>query len=160
MRNEDVPAIRDITWRGWKGVTVRELVEKRYGPVLRKGWRECKTDEVLRTCRERPDCVLVAEVEGRVVGYATFLYSEDDGCGYVGNNCVDPDYRGKGIGSALNRAVIERLRTLGARVVMVTTLEHDLPARRVYEKNGFMELVKSVTYTLAFECAENHSDGP
>lgn len=144
----DLAAIHDITWRGWDGMTVRELIERRHGPLGRKGWRDWKADEVAAGCESHPECVLVAELDGKVVGYATFYFSQAEGCGHVGNNCVDPDYRGHGVGTALNEAVLTRLRELGARIVVVTTLEHDLPARRVYEKNGFAELVRSVTFTL------------
>ncbi len=144
----DLAAIRDITWRGWDGMTFRELVEKRHGPLGSKSWRDWKADDVVAGCEGHPECVLVAELDGKVVGYATFHFSQAEGYGHVGNNCVDPDCRGRGVGTALNEAVLARLRELGARIVAVTTLEHDLPARRVYEKNGFVELVRSVTFTL------------
>ncbi len=34
------------------------------------------------------------------------------------------------------------------RYAQVVTLEHDLPARRVYEKVGFEEMVRSVHYAV------------
>jgi len=148
MQAKDLRAIWDITWCGWEGVTFRQLIEERYGPLGAKHWRDWKADEVTSQCEKYQEWVLVAQIDGRIVGYATFFYSEEEGLGHVGNNCVDPDFRGRGIGTALNRAVLDCLKARGARIVMVTTMEQDVPAQRVYEKNGFVELARSVTYTL------------
>ncbi len=147
-RPEDVEAIADITYRGWDGVTIGEALEKRHGKLGDRTWRERKRDEIVAQFERRPQEFFVAELDGRVVGYASYWYEEERRLGHVGNNCVDPDFRGRGIGTALIGRVLERLRELGARVAMVTTLEHDLPARRVYEKHGFKLLLKSVFYSM------------
>lgn len=154
MRADDIDAIWQITWRGWDGMTFRELLHRKYGWQEPDYWRQAKADEVAAQCRNAPDLVLVAELDGRVVGYATYHYRSDERWGVVGNNCVDPDYRGRGIGTALIAAVIERLKALGSTIITVTTLEHDLPARRVYEKNGFEELTRSVMYSMRIEPCE------
>ena len=147
-RPEDVEAIADITYRGWDGVTIGEALEQRHGVRGGKTWRERKRAEIVADFRRRPHEFFVAEIDGRVVGYASYWFVEADETGHVGNNCVDPDFRGRGIGTALIGRVIERLRELGARIAVVTTLEHDLPARRVYEKHGFKLLLKSVYYSM------------
>jgi RimJ/RimL family protein N-acetyltransferase len=151
MVSADLEAIRDITWRGWDDVTWWELLERRHGPWTAKSWRDRKAESVVAQCSSAPDTVLVAELGGRVVGYATFHYTPEDRLGEVGNNCVDPQFRGRGIGTRLIAAVLQKLRELGAKVVTVTTMERDLPARRVYEKNGFVELGKSLVYSLQFD---------
>jgi len=159
MRPEDLEAIYDITWRGWDEVSLRHLIEKRHGPLGEENWRDWKAREVTEGCRARPEKVLVAEVDGKVVGYATYMHSPGDPCGHVGNNCVDPDYRGRGIGSALNQAVLDKLRELGCTVLVVVTMEHDVAARRVYEKNGFVEICRSVTYTMPATPEPAEDDG-
>jgi len=146
-RPDDLPKIYEITYRAWDGYTLHQMLEERHGVIGGKGWRERKVEEVRRFCERNPEGVLVAEEDGVVVGYATFGMDED-GVGHVLNNAVDPEHRGRGIGTALVRAVVERLKAEGARILRVTTLESDIPARRVYEKLGFVELARSVHYTM------------
>jgi len=140
-RPDDLSKIYEITYRAWDGYTLHQMLEERHGVI-----GERKVEEVRRFCERNPEGVLVAEEDGVVVGYATF--GTDEEVGYVLNNAVDPDHRGKGIGTALVRAVVERLKAEGARVLRVTTLASDIPARRVYEKLGFVELARSVHYTM------------
>ncbi|MBC7289551.1 MAG: GNAT family N-acetyltransferase, partial [Armatimonadetes bacterium] len=112
-RPEDKGAIADITHRGWEGVTIGEAMEKRHGQLGPKTWREWKREEVVSDFERRPECFVVAELNGRVVGYASYWYDERRRIGHVGNNGVAPDFRGRGIGTALIAAVLDRLRELG-----------------------------------------------
>ncbi len=72
---------------------------------------------------------------------------KEDSMGYVLNNAVDPAFQGKGIGTALNRWILDHFRDQGIKIVRVTTLEKDRAAQRVYEKNGFKELARSIHYS-------------
>jgi ribosomal-protein-alanine N-acetyltransferase len=103
---------------------------------------------VVAFCRQHPDQVVVAEDDGRMVGYATFNWSPEDRIGEVGNNAVLPDFRGRGIGTALVAETVRIMKSLGAEILRVSTLEHDYPARRVYERLGFQELARSVHFSM------------
>jgi ribosomal protein S18 acetylase RimI-like enzyme len=56
---------------------------------------------------------------------------------YIAELHVDPDERGAGIGGALLDAAIAEARRLGRRLVCLTTTI-DNPARRLYERHGFV----------------------
>lgn len=78
--------------------------------------------------------VLVAEVEGRVVGYVTF-----SGAGFIGRPfvhflAVAGEYRRRGIGTALLRAVRERV---GGGRVFVSTEEGNAGMKRLLEREGW-----------------------
>jgi len=51
---------------------------------------------------------------------------------------VAPDARGQGVGSALLRAAERRAERLGARTICVETQNVNVPACRVYQRNGYV----------------------
>lgn len=152
-REQDIRAIYEINRIAWDGVCMARAVERRHGIVAGTGWRERKAREVDEACKAHLDRVLVAEVKGAVVGYATCYFDPADGVGTLGNNAVHPDWRNRGIATALIAQVIRRLLDEGARILRVTTLEQDAAAQRVYEKLGFREIARSVMYTMSAEQA-------
>ncbi|WP_410621326.1 GNAT family N-acetyltransferase [Amycolatopsis sp. cmx-8-4] len=53
---------------------------------------------------------------------------------------VAPSARGRGVGEALTRAVLDRARTLGLRRVVLSSLDGMRTAHRLYERLGFTRL--------------------
>jgi len=103
--------------------------------------KQAKREANARTfCQEHPSWVFVALEEGEIVGFAALEYWPEKRAGRVKNNGVLPEFRGRGISTALVRRVLEELACLGAEVVTVFT-RHEPSACRVYEKVGF-ELVR------------------
>ncbi len=145
---EDLHAILDITRRAWTGMTVAHLREERHGIVGGKPWYEHKCSEIQNSFKRGPQWFLVAEMEGKIIGYASFSYSDENKLGIVGNNAVDPDFRGRGIGTSLISEVVQTLKDKGAELLQVSTLLHDIPAQRIYEKLGFIELARTIHYTM------------
>ena len=150
-REGDLGAIYHINRVAWEGVCVAQLVERRHGVVSGIGWQEHKAREVDEWCKVNLDRVLVAAAGGAVVGYATSSYDPHDRVGQVTNNAVHPDWRNRGIATALITRVIRRLLAEGAEMLRVTTMEQDLPAQRVYHKLGFRELGRHIMYTMNAE---------
>jgi GNAT superfamily N-acetyltransferase len=75
--------------------------------------------------------VLIAEHEGRPVGFATRAPEMLD------QLYVLPDAQGTGTGSALHDAVLDRQRELGARTCRLWVLEANTEARGFYERRGW-----------------------
>jgi ribosomal protein S18 acetylase RimI-like enzyme len=142
----DRDAVADVTRRAWGGMTMAELRELRFGVLDGKSWQDHKADAVVAGMEQHPDCALVAVIDSKVVGYAT--YRVEGSIGTVGNNAVDPDWQGRGIGSILISDVLDALRATGVTVIEVTTFEHDAAARAVYERLGFELVAKSAHYAL------------
>lgn len=99
---------------------------------------------VLKNIREgRPQ--FVALVEGRVVGWCDISSLERPlfaHSGVFGMGIID-GCRGRGIGDALMRAVLEQARKIGLTRVELTVRENNKRAMQLYEKMGFvMEGVK------------------
>ncbi len=154
-RPEDYTPIYEITKRAWRGVTMAELREQRFGQVGGRPWYEHKANGIVAKCERLPEQCLVAEIDGQVVGYATFGVQMDGEVGIVGDNAVDPDWQGRGIGTALVGRAVEALREAGTRILEVSTFEHDTPARTVYERLGFRQIATTVHYAMPAQEADD-----
>ena len=82
--------------------------------------------------------------DGTLMGYACLLVIAPDG--ELMNIAVDDRFRGRGIGSALMEAVLERAARLGAEDVFLEVRESNAPARHLYEKYGFETLGRRKKY--------------
>jgi len=146
-KKEDISKIVGLTQKAWAGYTKAELLEKRYGLIAGKRWYEHKGQDIKNDCQNNLDRVLVAEERGNIVGYAIYHVNEDSKIGTVGYNAVNPEFRGRGIGSVLHEKVLEELKKSGVEITVVSTLEIAKPAQRLYERHGFKELVRVVHYS-------------
>jgi ribosomal protein S18 acetylase RimI-like enzyme len=88
--------------------------------------------------------VLVAEIDGQVVGCVTFAVGqtalsqvEDPDSATIRMLGVSPKARGRGIGEALVHTCIERARSSGKRRVRLDTRTSMASAQRLYERLGF-----------------------
>jgi GNAT superfamily N-acetyltransferase len=81
---------------------------------------------------------LVAEIDGKVIGFTTFLYHRhtaliNDVC-YLQDLFTEVTYSGKGTGKALIRAVSERAKERGTIQVYWMTHESNEAGRNLYDK--------------------------
>ena len=85
-----------------------------------------------------PDDLLVAEENGRVVGFASVGVAHDtDGAGELYAIYVEPPHWGTGAGAALMDAAVERLRAAGFDHAILWVLDDNPRARRFYERHGW-----------------------
>ena len=81
---------------------------------------------------------LAAEREGTLVGYVGLQYVLDEG--YISNVAADPACRRQGVGGALLEELERRCRALGLAFMTLEVRASNLPARALYEKNGFSQV--------------------
>ena len=79
--------------------------------------------------------VVVARPAERIVGYIIFWHVREDV--QINNIAFHPDYRGRGLGEALTRHVIETVRNAGATFVTLEVRPSNTPAVSLYKKLGF-----------------------
>jgi GNAT superfamily N-acetyltransferase len=98
---------------------------------------------------------LVAEVDGRIVGFASFGPSRDEDVpertGEVPAIYVEPSVMGKGVGRELLEEATAELRLGGFTRATLWVLEVNTPARRFYEKAGWAW--DGTVGTHMFDCA-------
>ena len=80
---------------------------------------------------------LVALVDDEVVGHARVDMAPYRVAGL--GMMVDARWRGRGVGGALVRGVIDAARDLGAHKVALQVWPHNEAARRLYLRHGFVE---------------------
>ena len=149
----DLPAMNDVVGSAWAPFFA--MLQERMGPELFRwvrgeDWQVEKMAEVMSLCDEHPEWCLVAEAEGRVVGFVTFVIYSHRPMGEISNNSVDPAFQGHGVGSGLYRAVLDLFRARGLKCAKVVTGTDEpfAAARRAYEKVGFRPMLPHVEYYM------------
>lgn len=89
----------------------------------------------LRECLDAGLDFLVADRDGRVVGYVVAVRAADEA--EILNLCVAPAARRAGTGRALVRAILDRVAAHGARAAYLEVRDSNHAARRLYEGEGF-----------------------
>lgn len=100
----------------------------------------CLTKRRLRYLQQRPSAVfLVAEEGGRVIGEGIALVRRHKrgASGRIYSLAVDPACRGQRIGQRLLTAMLENLSARGVGRIYLEVEAANVPARRLYERNGF-----------------------
>jgi ribosomal protein S18 acetylase RimI-like enzyme len=88
--------------------------------------------------RSRAFHLLVAEVDGEVVGFAgTQLHEDEADVGELLQLYLHPDAFGTGVAQALHDAALDRFRADGVGVAQLDVEVDNRRARRFYERNGW-----------------------
>lgn len=87
---------------------------------------------------------LVAEVEGKVIGYAGAWIILDES--HITNIAVEEAYRGQGIGRQLTQALIQYLSNLGACYATLEVRVSNIRAQNLYKSLGFVSVGKRKRY--------------
>lgn len=96
------------------------------------GWNQTSTDWE-RFLRASPEGCFVAEADGKVVGTATAIIYEGR-LAWIGMVLVDPDYRGRGIGTELLEKTIDYL---DAHRIPTMKLDATPQGKPIYARLGF-----------------------
>jgi ribosomal protein S18 acetylase RimI-like enzyme len=133
-RPEDAAAIAEVHVRTWQAAYAHVFGAERLATL----------DATARTMRWREiiagdeQTVLVAEEDGRLVGWCTVGGSRDvDAEGELWGIYVAPEGWGGGAGPALLQAGLAQLRVEGRRDAILWVLEDNPRARRFYEREGW-----------------------
>jgi ribosomal protein S18 acetylase RimI-like enzyme len=94
-------------------------------------------------CAAKNSRVWVAEVDGAAVGFvAVEPHNPERSMGQISMLAANPNHKGSGIGTALTKFALDRLKEAGMKVAMVDTGGDPghAAARRTYEKAGYVLL--------------------
>jgi ribosomal protein S18 acetylase RimI-like enzyme len=80
----------------------------------------------------------VVDAQGEVLASGgTHVVDWKTGVAAIGNLYTHPQYRGRGFGQAILRAVLHALLEGGVHLIVLNVDERNLTAKRLYERNGF-----------------------
>ena len=98
------------------------------------GWNQTRGDWQC-FLESSPRGCFAAEVDGKVVGTAATIVYEGR-FAWIGMVLVDPEFRGRGIGTRLLERAVEHLDTIGVRTMK---LDATPAGRPIYQKLGFKD---------------------
>lgn len=131
----DAPAIRRVAERSWE----HDYPEIMSRETISDGVEQWYDVDQIRTELDREDTeILVAEVDGDVVGFSHAVREEDDAEeGDILRLYVDPDHRRSGVGSLLvERTRTELFRAGVDRIRAMVLAENEL-GNAFYHNHGF-----------------------
>ena len=134
--NGETVVIRRMRMRDIDAVTAIEQA------TFARPWsRESFCQELERNVAAR---YLVAETDGRVVGYAGAWIILDES--HITNIAVADEYRGRGIGKRLTQALLQYLSNLGACYATLEVRVSNERAQNLYKSLGFVSVGKRKRY--------------
>jgi ribosomal protein S18 acetylase RimI-like enzyme len=155
----DIAAVVEFSLRAWAPVfeSFRAVLGERVYQALYPDWSSSQARAVEAVCQDDAAAVWVAEQQGRPVGYVAVRIDPHSRTGEIDMLAVDPLVQRQGIGTALTSFAVQRLRDAGVRLAVVGTGGDPghAPARRVYEKAGFVGL-PLVRYYARLDTAASH----
>jgi GNAT superfamily N-acetyltransferase len=128
-----------------------DIIGRSYAELLEKGadaWKgeRRKWEDFDREAFALPEtvgrCLFISRLGDEPVGLASYDPRPGPEYGIVGQNCVLPEFRGRGFGTLQILEVLRRLRSLGMKAARVTTSGHPFfaPALRIYRRLGFRDI--------------------
>jgi len=141
--DSDIEQVVELSLLAWKPVfeSFEEVLGPRVFPILYPDWRKSQKEGVEGACRATDKYhTLVAELDGRVVGF--IAYELKDETGEVVLLAVHPEFQKRGIATALNQAALDAMKAAGMKMAVAETggEEGHAAARRAYEKAGYTGL--------------------
>ncbi len=145
MTPDDMESVVRLSLAAWAPVfcSFESVLGSRIYHHIYPDWRRQQREVVERVCKDdQKTLVLVAETDERVTGFIAYTVTREEKTGEVELLAVHPDYQNRGIGTALNKFALEKMKQSGVEVAMVATGGDPghAPARRSYEKAGYTAL--------------------
>ena len=142
--HDDLPEMIDLTLRAFKPIfeSFETILGSEIMGVLHPNWQATQRNIVVDAFEDDDIEIWLADVSGYVAGLISLKLEPEKRIGEVYYLAVHPAYQNRGIGSALNEFVLEKMRQAGMSIARVSTGgdPSHAPARRVYEKAGYVAL--------------------
>jgi ribosomal protein S18 acetylase RimI-like enzyme len=87
-----------------------------------------------------PDGLILAERGAELVGYALAAVVRGGEAAWALTLCVRPEVRARGVGRALMRAIIERVKGWDAKMLLLTVAPGNTSAVRLFRSLGFAQI--------------------
>ena len=147
-RESDRDSLMEITVTCFPKVSIDRNIEERFGTVGGKDWTWRKKRQIEADIETCPEGILVAEMDGNVVGYITCRLDAGSKVGHISNMAVLPACQGRGLGKQLMQAALDNFREKGMELARIETLEQNEVGSHFYPKTGFVEVARQIHYAM------------
>lgn len=134
-------AIVRLSLRAWAPVfeSLQAVMDLEVYQEFYPDWQVVQQKAVEAVCAAEDTPVWVAIAAGSPVGFVAVKLHAEDRMGEVYMVAVDPEFQGRGVGTALMEFALAWMKEAGMAIAMVETGGDPghAPARRTYEKLGF-----------------------
>ena len=135
-------AVTHLSLRAWASVfdSIKNVMNVEvYQTFYPDDWRVSQQQAVKDVCAAEDINVWVAIEDNLTVGFIAAKLHSEDNMGEIYMVAVDPDFQGRGIGTALTEFALTWMKDAGMSIAMVETGgdRGHAPARHTYEKAGF-----------------------
>ena len=150
---EDAEAMGEVAGRSWEETyrgMIPDAVLDEWLAEVGASWRKALESRPA----DSPARAWLAELEGRVVGYATTSPGRDQfaeppaGSGELTNLYLDPDVVGSGLGRSLYEVAVADLAERGFEPLVVWAFRNNARARGFYERMGLTVDIDDATWEL------------
>lgn len=140
----DIEDVVQLSLLAWEPVfaSFNQVLGSAVYRLIWSDWRTSQREAVEAICRDEKTVVLVAEAEGKVVGFIAYEPHSKEQTGEIQLLAVHPEYQNLGIGTELNTLALTKMKEIGIKIVRVETGgdPSHAPARKCYEKAGYTAL--------------------
>lgn len=145
-RDSDRTILTEIMVEAFEGVSIDQGIENEFGLLNGRDWKWRKARHFDDDVRRDRDGIIVAEQDGRVLGFISTWIEHDTGIGHIPNISLVPDCRGQGIGRKLIQAAFDRFREHGLTHSKIETLACNPIGNHLYPSCGFREVSRQVHF--------------
>lgn len=145
-READRARLKQLTVDSFAGAAIDKNIEDRFGLLNGTDWKERKAAHIDDDIAANADGVLVAEIDGEIVGYITVVLNRATKLGRIPNMAVDERCRGRGIGATLIDAADDYMRAQGMSHGKIETLDQNAVGNHLYPKKGYEEVARQVHF--------------
>jgi ribosomal protein S18 acetylase RimI-like enzyme len=142
----DLQALKAITIEAFDGVSIDQIIERRFGLLGESDWKARKAGHIDDDVRRDVDGMFVAEQDGQVVGYITTWRDAVAGIGHIPNLAVREGYRTKGIGRRMIQHALDYFEATGLTHARIETLAHNEAGDHLYRAMGFEEITRQIHF--------------
>lgn len=147
-RPSDLETLKTITAICFDGVSIDQNIERLYGLIHGKDWRWRKKRHIDDDAEINAAGILVAEVDGQVVGYVTTRIDPAARIGGIPNFAVLPAFQQRGIGRRLLEEAVAYLAAEGMAYARIETLDQNEVGAHFYPDFGFQEVARQIHYIM------------
>jgi ribosomal-protein-alanine N-acetyltransferase len=142
----DSEILTEIMVNAFDGVSIDQGIQREFGDINNHDWRWRKARHFEEDVARDPEGIIVAESDGKILGFISTWMDHDAGIGHIPNISLTPESRGQGVGRQLIELALDRFREHGLSHAKIETLAQNEIGNHLYRSVGFKDVAQQVHF--------------